>query len=94
MKKIFLAGLLILTTLTAQAVEQKYMPDGYVRDDVIAPYYAEYTSKFFQKVEKGQMDCTWANYRREVEAPMHPILERLNKESRQGLYPKEYPPER
>lgn len=85
MRKFLPAIVLILTSLSAQAIDQRYMPDGYVRDDVIAPYYTEYTSKFFQKVEKGQMECTWANYRREVEAPMHPILERLNKESRQGF---------
>ena len=85
MRKLLLAVVLILTSLSAQAVEQRYMPDGYVRDDVIAPYYREYTNKFFQKVEKGQIECTWANYRREVEAPMHPILERLNRESRQGF---------
>lgn len=88
MRKLLLAGLIVLTSLSAMAVEQRYMPDGYVRDDVVYPYYAEYTSRFFQKVEKGEMECTWANYRRQVEAPMHPILERLNKESRQGLYPR------
>jgi hypothetical protein len=90
MKKLLIAGLLILTSLSVMAVEQRYMPDGYVRDDVIYPYYAEYTSRFFKKVEKGETECTWANYRRQVEAPMRPILERYNKESRQGLYPKNY----
>ena len=90
MKKLLIFGILSLFVLPSFAVDQKYMPDGYVRDDVIYPYYAEYLSRYFQKVDNGQVDCTWAGYRREVEAPLRKVKERLHKESMQGLYPKRY----
>ena len=90
MKRLIITMVILFFSTSAFGVEQRYMPDGYVRDDVIYPYYADYTGKFFQKVEKGEIECTWANYRRQVDAPMHKIMEQLNKESRQGLYPKNY----
>lgn len=88
MKKIFLLSLICLT-LPTYAVEQKYMPDGYVRDDVIRPYFVHYASQYFKKVDSGKQECTWKTYRQQVEKPMSDIMDKIYTDSIQGLYPKD-----
>ena len=90
MKKFFAFILIMNLSLTAFGVEQKYMPDGYVRDDVIHPYYVYYTNQYFQKVDKGEQPFSWRTYRQQVERPMRKVTDKLFEESRQGLYPRTY----
>lgn len=87
MRKLFILSL-IFVTLPVSAVEQRYMPDGYVRDDVIHPYYVYYTNKYFQKVDRGEQPFSWRTYRQQVERPMHKVTDKLFEKSRQGLYPR------
>ena len=63
------------------------MPDGYVRDDVIFPYYKKLTNDYFRKVDSGQIKCEWKTYRQEVERPLGKITDKLFMESYRGLYP-------
>ena len=88
MRKFFVTVLMILFALPALAVEQRYMPDGYVRDDVIHPYYVYYTNQYFQKVDRGEQPFSWRTYRQQVEKPMRAVTDKLFEESRQGLYPR------
>ena len=64
------------------AVEQRYMPDGYVRDDVIYPYYAKLSGDYFKKVDSGQIKFDRKTYRKEVEIPLSKITDELFKQSR------------
>lgn len=79
----------IFISLPALGVEQKYMPDGYVRDDVIRPYFVHYASEYFKKVDSGQQECSWKTYRQQVEKPLSKVMDKLYIESIQGLCPKE-----
>ncbi len=88
MQKLIIILFIILIYQPAIAVDQRYMPDGYVRDDVIFPYYAKYTKDYFDKVSEKKIECNWGTYRREVNAPLRKILERLDKESRQTPIPR------
>ena len=53
------------------------MPDGYVRDDVIRPYFVHYASEYFKKVDSGKQECSWKTYRQQVEKPMSDIMENI-----------------
>ncbi|MCM1266167.1 MAG: hypothetical protein NC200_08220 [Candidatus Gastranaerophilales bacterium] len=86
--KMFILLCLICISLPAFCVEQKYMPDGYVRDDVIHPYFVHYVSEYFKKVDSGQQECSWKTYRQQVEKPLSKDMDRLYLESIQGLCPR------
>ena len=88
MEKLISTLFLILLCQPVLAVDQRYMPDGYVRDDVIFPYYAKYTKDYFDKVSEKKIECNWGTYRREVNAPLRKILEKLDKESRTTPIPR------
>ncbi|GEM_PF-5635042 len=77
MKKLLLALLVVIIPLQALAVDQRYMPDGYVRDDTIHPYYVQLTNRYFQKVDSGQIKCDYKTYRKQVEDPLDKIIEKL-----------------
>ena len=81
MQKLIIIFFLILSGLPTIAVDQRYMPDGYVRDDVIFPYYSKYTKDYFDKVSEKKIKCNWGTYRREVNAPLRKIMEQLDKQS-------------
>ena len=85
MKRILFILAIILSLQPVYSVEQEYMPDGYVRDDVIAPYYKKLTNEYFQKVDSHKIDCSWKTYRQEVETPLGKITDELFKNSRRGL---------
>lgn len=78
MKKIALVSILMLG-LPVLSVEQKYMPDGYVRDDTITPYYKTLTNRYFQKVDSGQIKCDYNSYRKEVVIPLDKITNQLKR---------------
>ena len=80
---------IICFSLPVYAVEQKYMPDSYVRDDVIRPYFVHYASEYFKKVDSGKQECSWKTYRQQVEKPMSDIMDKIYAESRQGLCPRD-----
>lgn len=69
------------------AVEQCYMPNGYVRDDVIHPYYAQLISEYFKKVDSGEIECNWWTYRKYVERPLSKVTNQLFDDSRRELAP-------
>lgn len=77
---------MLMTCRIACSVEQRYMPDGYIRDDVIAPYYKDLTAKYFQKVDSGKIKFDYRTYGREVERPLDKIIDKLKEDARkQGL---------
>ncbi len=84
MKNIALISILIFA-LPVLAVEQRYMPDGYVRDDTIHPYYVKLTNEYFKKVDSGKIKCDYKTYRKEVENPLSKITDKLFEESRRGF---------
>lgn len=88
MKKLILFIAVILVATASYGVDQRYMPAGYVRDDVIFPYYVKYTNEYFNKVNSGKIKCNWGTYRQEVNAPIVKIMEQLDKEVRYDIIPK------
>lgn len=80
---------LILCALPVFAVDQKYMPDGYVRDEFIRPYFVYYASEYFKKVDSGQIECRYKTYRQQVEKPLSRDTERIYMKSIEGLYPRD-----
>ncbi|MCR5265017.1 MAG: hypothetical protein K6E29_00305 [Cyanobacteria bacterium RUI128] len=88
MKKLLILLLFMFFATGAYAVDQRYMPDGYVRDDVIFPNYAKYTKDYFDKVTEKKIKCNWGTYRQEVNAPLRKVLEQLDKESRTEVIPR------
>jgi len=78
-KKIFLILIFLYIPFNALAVEQKYMPDGYIRDDTIHPYYVKLTNDYFQKVDSGKIKCDYKSYRKEVELPLDKIIQQLKR---------------
>ena len=78
MKKFFILSL-ILCIPSVQAIEQKYMPYGYIRDDTITPYYTTLTNQYFQKVDGGQIKCDYRSYREQVEIPLDQITNQLKR---------------
>ena len=87
MKRVLLIVLILFISIKAYSVEPQYMPDGYVRDDVIYPYYKKLTNDYFRKVDSGQIKCEWRTYRQEVERPLGKITDELFMKSRRGLCP-------
>ena len=75
----------LMTVSAACSVEQRYMPAGYVRDDVIYPYYAKLSEEYFKKVNSGQIEFNYKTYRNEVEKPLGKITDELFKKSRYGF---------
>lgn len=61
----------------AYSVEQKYMPDFYVRDEFIRPYFVNHLEEYFKKVNSGQVECRWRTYREHVEKPLSRDMERI-----------------
>ena len=88
MKRIIILFLLFFC-LPAIGVEQKYMPDGYIRDDVIHPYFVHYANEYFKKVDSGQQECSWKTYRQQVEKPLNNVIDKLYLQSIQGLCPRD-----
>ena len=88
MKKFMVILTVLLFALESYGVDQKYMPAGYIRDDVLFPYYAKYTNEYFNKVNSGQIKCNWGTYRQEVNAPIVKLMEQLDKEARYDIIPK------
>ena len=79
MKRISLIFIILIIPLLAHSVEQRYMPDGYVRDDTIHPYYVKLTNEYFKKVDSGKIKCNYQSYRKEVEAPLDKIIDKLKR---------------
>lgn len=77
MKKLLLLILTMFVPLYSLAVDQKYMPDGYVRDDTIHPYYVQLTNRYFQKVDSGRIKCDYRTYDKEVIEPLDKIIDKL-----------------
>lgn len=84
---IFLSVLFLILTLPASAVDQCYMPNGYVRDDVIHPYYAQLISDYFQRVDRGEIECNWMTYRKYVQGPLSKVTNKLFDDSRREIAP-------
>lgn len=81
--KLILAALFITVFFSPVfAVEQQYMPYGYVRDDVITPHYLKLTNIYFNKVDSNKIDCNWKTYRKEVQTPLSKITEEFFKNSK------------
>lgn len=88
MKKVVLF-FIILNAIPALAVDQKYMPDGYVRDEFIRPYFVYYASQYFKKVDSGQIECQYRTYRQQVEKPLARDTEKIYMKAIEGLYPRD-----
>ena len=89
MKNFVLVFIIIFFALPVAAVDQKYMPDGYVRDEFIRPYFVYYASEYFKKVDSGQIECQYKTYRQQVEKPLSRDTERIYMKSIEGLYPQD-----
>jgi len=88
MKKIAFTLIILFIATSTHAVEQKYMPDGYVRDDVIRPYFVYYASEYFKKVDSGKQECSYKTYRKQVEQPLSKVMDKFYIESFQGICPR------
>lgn len=89
MKKFLLLLILCLALPANAVVDQKYMPDGYVRDEYIRPYFLYYASEYFKKVDSGQMQFSYKTYRQQVEKPLARDTERIYMNAIEGLYPRD-----
>lgn len=89
MKRFILLAILFFALPANAVVEQKYMPDGYVRDEYIRPYFVHYVSEYFKKVDSGQVECRWKTYREHVEKPLSKDTERIYMNAIEGLNPKD-----
>lgn len=89
MKNFVLVFIIIFFALPVAAVDQKYMPDGYVRDEFIRPYFVYYASEYFKKVDSGQIECQYKTYRQQVEKPLARDTERIYMKAIGGLYPRD-----
>ena len=91
MKKSIISLLFLFCVLPVNYVplEQKYMPDGYVRDEYIRPYFVHYVSEYFKKVDSGQIECRYKTYRQQVEKPLSRDTERIYMKAIEGLYPRD-----
>ena len=87
MKKLLVLIVLIFVSVSAMAVEQCYMPNGYVRDDTIYPYYAALLNEYFKKVDNGEIECNWRTYRQYVQGPLSKITDKLFDDSRREIAP-------
>ena len=89
MKNIVLLVILFVGLPVGAGVDQKYMPDGYVRDEYIRPYFVYYVSDYFKKVDSGQMECRYKTYRQQVEKPLARDTEKIYMKAIEGLYPRD-----
>lgn len=89
MKNIVLLVILFVGLPVGAVVDQKYMPDGYVRDEYIRPYFVYYVSEYFKKVDSGQMECRYKTYRQQVEKPLARDTEKIYMKAIEGLYPRD-----
>lgn len=89
MKRVLLLAILSFGLPACAVVDQKYMPDGYVRDEYIRPYFVYYVSEYFKKVDSGQIECRYKTYRQQVEKPLSRDTEKIYMKAIEGLYPRD-----
>ncbi len=89
MKRFILLAILSFALPANAYVDQKYMPDGYVRDEYIRPYFLYYASEYFKKVDSGKIEFQYRTYRQQVEKPLARDTERLYMKAFEGLNPKD-----
>ncbi len=89
MKQFILLVVLFFALPARAVVDEKYMPDGYVRDEYIRPYFLYYVSEYFKKVDSGQIECRYKTYRQQVEKPLARDTENIYMKAIEGLYPRD-----